>query len=71
MKEPKYVMIASCPIKEIFIRDMVAKAFYESGGNRVVFNLSTGQIWLGGELKQSWRVAVKGKRVRLEYSTEV
>lgn len=61
-----FKMIASCPIKDLFIRGMIAKCFYDSPNN-ASYDLSTGAVINHGKVLDGWRVIVKGKRVRLEY----
>ena len=65
-----FKMIASCPNKDLDIRCMIAKCFYDTP-NRVKYDLSTNTVILGGEALTDWRVVTKGKRVRLEYKIGV
>lgn len=67
MKE-QFKMIASCPVKDIYIRDMIAKCFYDTP-NRADYDLADGRVIMGGEVLEDWRVVLKGKRVRLEFKT--
>lgn len=64
-----FKMIASCPIKDLDIRCMIAKCFYDTP-NYAKYDLTSGQVWIRDSLLPDWRVKVKGKRVRLEYTIE-
>lgn len=63
-----YKMVASCPIKDLDIRNMIAKCFYDTP-NRASYDLNDGRVIMAGKVLESWRVVVKGKRVRLEFKT--
>lgn len=66
----QFKMVASCPNKDIYIRDMIAKCFYDTS-NKAKYNLATGEVTMWDQIKPDWRVVVKGKRVRLEFKAGV
>ena len=64
----QFKMIASCPNKDLDIRCMIAKCFYDTP-NKASYDLTDGRVIMGGKVLDGWRVVVKGKRVRLEFKT--
>jgi len=62
----EFKMIATCPHKDIFIRDMIAKCFYDTP-NKASYDLNDGRVIMAGKVLDGWRVVIKGKRVRLEF----
>ena len=62
-------MIASCQNKDLDIRCMIAKCFYDTP-NKASYDLNDGKVIMAGKVLDGWRVIIKGKRVRLEFSTD-
>ena len=59
-------MIASCPITDTHIREMIAKCFYNKPEN-AAYDLTSGELIVGAQIMTGWRIVTKGKRARLEF----
>ena len=61
-----FKMIGSCINKDLDIRCMIARCFYDTP-NKASYDLTSGTVMVSGKVIEGWRVIIKGKRVRLEF----